>query len=189
MRAEAPAWPPNARQPSTSTESPSDPAYTAVARPAGPAPTMATSYTRLGSMAPTRPMQRASSLSPGLRSTWPPGHTTMGSCPGSIWKRSISAFASQSVSGLSVWCGWPLRERKPRSLSTSPLSAWLTITGPPTPVSIKAHTPQDQRAHDPLPELRLRYQQGSQPLRCDDQGFHRTLRVGIHQSRPARQLS
>ncbi len=39
MRAEAPAWPPNERQSSTRTESPSEAPYTAVARPAGPAPT------------------------------------------------------------------------------------------------------------------------------------------------------
>ena len=43
MRALAPAWPPKARVSSTATESPSDAAYTAVASPAGPEPTIATS--------------------------------------------------------------------------------------------------------------------------------------------------
>ena len=33
----------------------------------------------------------------------------------------------------------------------------------------QAHTTQDQGAHDPLAELRLRHQQGPQPLRRDDQ--------------------
>ena len=33
------------------------------------------------------------------------GHSTIGNCPGSMWKRSISAFAGASVSGLSNWCG------------------------------------------------------------------------------------
>ena len=57
----------------------------------------------------------------GLRSTWPPGHMTMGSCPGSRSKRSISAFASASVSGLSLWSGGrcatgtPAIEGHPRS--------------------------------------------------------------------------
>jgi hypothetical protein len=48
MRALAPACPPNDRLSSTITESPSEAAYTAVASPAGPAPTMATSYVRSG---------------------------------------------------------------------------------------------------------------------------------------------
>ncbi len=43
MRAEAPACPPKARESSTITDNPSDAAYTAVANPAGPAPTMAMS--------------------------------------------------------------------------------------------------------------------------------------------------
>lgn len=43
MRMLAPAWPPNACASSTTTDSPSDAAYTAVASPAGPLPTTATS--------------------------------------------------------------------------------------------------------------------------------------------------
>jgi hypothetical protein len=47
------------------------------------------------------PRQRASSPSPGLRSSCPLGHSTIGNCPGSMWKRSISTFAGGSFSGLS----------------------------------------------------------------------------------------
>ena len=52
----------------------------------------------------------------------------------------------------------------------------------------QADPAQDQGAHDPLAELRLRHQQCPQPLRPDDQRLHRPLRVGVHQRRPPRQL-
>ena len=74
------------------------------------------------------------------------------------------------------------------SRSTSPLSAWPTITGPPAPGLQQADAAQDQRAHDALAQLGLRHQQRAQAFRRDDQGFHRALRVGIDQRRPARQL-
>ncbi len=48
--------------------------------------------------------------------------------------------------------------------------------------------PQDQRAHDALAELGLRDQQRPQLVRWDDQGLDRSLRVGVDQSGPARQL-
>src|SRR4030095_14474109 len=47
-----------------------------------------TSYSRSGSIGPTRPTQRASCDSLGLRSSWPPGHSTIGSSSGSISTRS-----------------------------------------------------------------------------------------------------
>ena len=83
MRALAPACPPKARSSITSTESPSDAAYTAAASPAGPAPAMTTSYTVSSVPASSMPMQRASSLSVGLRSTSPSGQIASGSCSGS----------------------------------------------------------------------------------------------------------
>jgi hypothetical protein len=52
----------------------------------------------------------------------------------------------------------------------------------------KADPAQDQGAHDPLPELRLRDQQGPQAIRRDDEGFHRFQCVGVDQHRPPRQL-
>jgi hypothetical protein len=82
MRALAPAWPPDARCSTTSTDSPSEAAYTAVARPAGPAPTISTSNTCSGSSWGSMPMQRASMLSVGLKRTPPSGQTTSGSCSG-----------------------------------------------------------------------------------------------------------
>jgi hypothetical protein len=47
---------------------------------------------------------------------------------------------------------------------------------------------QDKGAHDPLPELGFRDQQCPQPVRRDEQRLHRSLRVGVDQCRPARQL-
>ena len=47
---------------------------------------------------------------------------------------------------------------------------------------------QDQRAHDPFPEFRLRDQQCPELVRRDAQGLHRSLCVGVNQSRSARQL-
>ena len=52
----------------------------------------------------------------------------------------------------------------------------------------QADATQDQGAHDPLPQLCLRDQQCPQLVRRDDQGLHRSLRVGIDQRRSARQL-
>ncbi len=52
----------------------------------------------------------------------------------------------------------------------------------------QADAAQDQGAHDALAELGLGDEQRPQPLGRDDQGFHRALRVGIDQRRPARQL-
>ncbi len=69
MRALAPAWPPKERQSITITRKPSEAAYTAVARPAGPAPTTTTSNSSSCSMVSTMPRQRASALSVGLTMT------------------------------------------------------------------------------------------------------------------------
>ena len=48
---------------------------------------------------------------------------------------------------------------------------------------------QDQGAHDPLAELGFRDQQRAQPVRRDDQSLDRSVRVGIDQDGPARELS
>ena len=50
MRELEPAWPPGTFDSSTSTSSPSDAPYTAAASPAGPAPTMTRSLTRVWSI-------------------------------------------------------------------------------------------------------------------------------------------
>ena len=52
----------------------------------------------------------------------------------------------------------------------------------------QADTTQDQGAHDPLAEFRLRNQQGPQPVRRDDQRLDGFAGIGVHQCRPARQL-
>ena len=52
----------------------------------------------------------------------------------------------------------------------------------------EADAAQDQGAHDPLAELRLRNDQRPQPVRRNDQRFDRLARIGIHQRRSARQL-
>ena len=52
----------------------------------------------------------------------------------------------------------------------------------------QADAAQDQGAHDPLAELRLRDQQGAQPIRRNDQGLHRPARAGVHQGGVTRQL-
>ena len=59
MRELVPACPPGAVLSRTSTSSPSDAAYTAAPRPAGPAPTMTTSLTALASSSGDRPSAAA----------------------------------------------------------------------------------------------------------------------------------
>jgi hypothetical protein len=134
-------------------------------------------------------MQRARSISLGFRSSCPPGHNTIGNCPGSTWNRSINAFASGSVSGFSRWRGWPLRARKPSSRSTSPLSGRPTITGPPAPASSRPTRRRIRARMIRSPEFRFCYQQRPEPVRRNDQSLGRFQGVGVHQSPPARQLS
>ncbi|CKT03434.1 Uncharacterised protein [Mycobacterium tuberculosis] len=97
MRALAPACPPKARQSSTITRRPSEAAYTAVARPAGPAPTTATSYNSSRSAVSTMPRQRASASSVGFTSTEPSGHTAS-SLPAPYCAMSAAASGSSSAS-------------------------------------------------------------------------------------------
>ena len=52
----------------------------------------------------------------------------------------------------------------------------------------QANAAQDQRAHDPLSEIRFGYQQRPEPVRRDKQGLHGTSRVGVDQRRPSHQL-
>ncbi len=52
----------------------------------------------------------------------------------------------------------------------------------------QADAPQDKRAHDALAELRLRDQERTQAIRCDDQGLDRALRVRVDQRGPAGEL-
>jgi hypothetical protein len=49
----------------------------------------------------------------------------------------------------------------------------------------QAHAPEDQRAHDPFPEVRLRQEHVPEALRRDEQGLHRAHRLAVHQRRPA----
>ena len=60
---------------------------------------------------------------------------------------------------------------------------------PAGPLLDHADAPHDQRVHDPLAEFRFGYQQRPQPIGRDGQGFHRPLRVGVQQHRPADELS
>jgi len=53
----------------------------------------------------SNPMQRANSVSLGLRSSCPPGHSTIGNWSVLTWKRSTSALASGSASGSRLSCG------------------------------------------------------------------------------------
>ncbi len=149
---------------------------------------MATSNTLSGSIAPTMPMQRASSTSLGLRSSCPPGQSTIGHSPGGTWKRSSRALASASWSESSTMRGWPLRARKPSSRRTSGWPAGPTITGPPPPLLDQAHPAQDQGAHDPLAEFGLADQQGAQPFGTHHQGVHGSLGAGVDQRRAAGEL-
>ena len=84
MRALAAAWPPKARCSRASTDKPSEPAYTEVARPAGPAPTTTTSHS-LSSISGSRPIQKPTSALLGFFFTTPSGHTTSGQSSGPGW--------------------------------------------------------------------------------------------------------
>jgi hypothetical protein len=46
------------------------------------------------------------------------------------------------------------------------------MTGPPAPVCRMATRTQNERAHDPLAQLRFGDQQGAQPIRWNDQRLH-----------------
>ena len=67
MSEEVPAWPPTADCSTTIVESPSEEAYTAAARPLGPAPTTTTSYTRSAGSGVMSP--KASAISRSVGST------------------------------------------------------------------------------------------------------------------------
>src|SRR6476620_4697474 len=99
MRADAPAWPPKARASSTSTDNPCEAAYTAVASPAGPAPTTATSYSFSASSSGVMPRQAPASASVGSRNTWPFGQNISGSSSSETPARSSKASASRSSAG------------------------------------------------------------------------------------------
>ena len=100
MRAEAPACPPNARQSSASTE------FLPILhrRSRKPRRTGANDHDIKNTVrvdGPNKP-DAASQLSFGwVAQQRPSGHKTIGNWLGSMWKRSISAFASWSFSGSS----------------------------------------------------------------------------------------
>ena len=100
----------------------------------------------------------------------------------------MNTRASASVEGSSTLWGMPLRVRKLRSRATPGEFIAPTSTGPPEPVSIKRHAPQDQGAHELLAQQRLGDQQRMQLVRIDEQGLHRADRSSIHERTPAGEL-
>ena len=108
MRALAPAWPPGASRSITTVRSPSEAAYTAAVRPAGPAPTIARSYSgwvgRVGS-----PTARATSRREGASNRRPSANNRTGS-------RTPARRASISPSGTAAV---PRRKRVSGSASMS----------------------------------------------------------------------
>ena len=78
MREVLPACPPGPTASMTIVSSPSEAAYTAAARPAGPAPTTTTSYTRRGSISSVMPSASANALFCGFCSAVRPSMMTTG---------------------------------------------------------------------------------------------------------------
>jgi hypothetical protein len=62
------------------------------------------------------------------------------------------------------------------------------MTGPPAPVSSSPTRRQDQRAHDPLAELRFSDEQCTQSFRWNEQSLDRDLCGSIDKRRPAGEL-
>src|SRR5258705_320841 len=81
MRELVPACPPGAFPSIITTFRPSDAAYTAAPRPAGPAPTMQRAQTAGRAVLGFNPGQAAASWTAGLRSTWGPRQSTTGVRP------------------------------------------------------------------------------------------------------------
>jgi hypothetical protein len=52
----------------------------------------------------------------------------------------------------------------------------------------QANAPQDEGAHDALPEFRFRHQQRTQPVGRNDHRLHRLQCLGVDQGRPACEL-
>ena len=96
----------------TTVVSPSDAAYSAAARPAGPAPTMVRSYSASRG-ADTMPNPAATCSTVADSSRVPSGRTQRG-------RREASIFSTCSRSSAPGWSastqsyGWPLRVRKSR---------------------------------------------------------------------------
>ena len=79
-----PAWPPGATASMTAVRRPSEAAYTAAARPAGPAPTMARSYSpRRGAAIIPSPAATCATVAPSSRV--PSGRTQRGSRVPGVW--------------------------------------------------------------------------------------------------------
>src|SRR6266404_1112755 len=146
MRALAPAWPPNARQSSTITRKPSEAAYTAVASPAGPAPTTATSYSSSWSAESSMPRQRASVDSEGFSSVEPFGQTTStsGVAPPLCCGTGVDGVVRVPVAAQEILDSQQV-DRLPFADQHRPARPGLNQTDPA----------QNQRAHDPLAQIRL----------------------------------
>src|SRR3979411_21725 len=101
---DAPATAPDERLSTTRAESPSDAAYTATARPAGPAPTTITSYVVPGLISGTIPSPTPASVSLGRRSTVPFGQIRIGKSAACTPRRSTRALPSVPPASISE-CG------------------------------------------------------------------------------------
>ena len=112
----------------------------------------------VGSIGRTRPMQRASSVSLGLRSICPFGHSTMGSSRGSTWKRSMRSWRSRRCPGSSRWCGWPLRREEILPAAARRHCRRADDDRPAGAALEQTDAAQDQRPHDALAELGFRHQ-------------------------------
>ena len=114
MRVLVPAWPPIDSRSITSASSPSDDAYTAAASPAGPAPTITTSYGPRRSISVRMRVPCCASI-PGSRSTSgvPSWRTTTGL--GAFWCGYAGSRSPSAESGRWNACGTPLRARCVRS--------------------------------------------------------------------------
>ena len=113
MRVLVPACPPGAQASATNVLRPSEPPYTAAARPAGPPP-RTTRSKRVPSTSARRPSDRATCAADGLRMTCVAWTRTGVSSTGMSSHRSISALSS-SVSTSYQWTGSRLRSRRSRT--------------------------------------------------------------------------
>ncbi len=101
IRDDVPACPPSAVSSARIVAIPSDAPYTAAARPPGPAPTTSRSHSagRSASARPDMPSASSSSWLLGLRSSGPPGTTTIGRSPtGTSSSRSIASASGDPSS-------------------------------------------------------------------------------------------
>ena len=120
-------------------------------------------------------MQRASAFSVGLRSSWPPGQSTIGSSSGSTWKRSIRVRAQLSLSGIEALVRMAVAAEEVDQPEHVAVAVAADDHRAAAAALDQADAAQDQRAHDPLAKLGLGDQQRAQPVGRDDERLDRRV--------------